>query len=343
MILHALASQPHYVAHLAPIWMELAPEERGVFYAMGAAHPEAVRLGLDHRYGLARRTRSMPPHTATRVGHVQPHWLVAGFSDLRRLGPHRRAVFVEHGAGQTYQGVQAGFAPYYSGGPQRGRVDVFLCPNATVAKANAQAYPDAQCLVVGSPHLERLAAYRAQAYHAPRTEIVVTFHFEAAVEVAPEARSAWPHYRGAIPTLERQTGFTLLGHGHPRAWRQLAQFWGGAGVEPCQHQDEAMSRARLLVADNTSALFEAAALGIPVVVLNAPWYRRDVEHGLRFWEYADVGLQVNHPDDLLAAISQTLRLDPQHDRRHQIGAAVFDQPEEGAAVAAVAGLRSVLA
>jgi hypothetical protein len=45
-------------------------------------------------------------------------------------------------------------------------------------------------------------------------------------------------------------------------------------------------------------MWEAAALGIPVVVVNASWYRRDIDHGLRFWEYSDIGPNVDHPADL---------------------------------------------
>jgi hypothetical protein len=56
--------------------------------------------------------------------------------------------------------------------------------------------------------------------------------------------------------------------------------------------------ANLLICDNSSLMYEMSYLGRNVVALNAPWYRRDVEHGLRFWQWR--GIQVDTPEELLA-------------------------------------------
>jgi hypothetical protein len=221
--------------------------------------------------------------------------LVSSAQDLAgaaRAG-YRRVAYLEHGIGQTY-GVASGG---YPGGPGRGTVGLFLSPNLHAAEADRLAYPGARVEVVGDPRLD----------HLPGREpgppaIAVSFHWEC--HVVPETLSALAHYRSTLPALAER--YTLLGHGHPRAARALERVWRRLGVEWVPEFEEVCRRADLYVADNTSTLFEFASTGRPVVVLNAPWYRRHVEHGLRFWRAATVGLQVDEPGRLLDGVARAL-------------------------------------
>jgi hypothetical protein len=62
----------------------------------------------------------------------------------------------------------------------------------------------------------------------------------------------------------------------------------------------------VLVFDNTSVGYEFAATGRPVVVLDPPWYRPSVAHGLRFWDAANVGIRVADPAALPEAVERAL-------------------------------------
>lgn len=94
----------------------------------------------------------------------------------------------------------------------------------------------------------------------------------------------------------RAQGWKVIGHGHPRD-DHAKKRWESMGVEWVATDDEVFRRASLLIADNTSLMYEFASLGRPVLALNAPWYRRDVEHGLRFWSHVP-GMQIDTPERL---------------------------------------------
>jgi hypothetical protein len=136
-----------------------------------------------------------------------------------------------------------------------------------------------------------------------RPTVAVTFHADLAV--CPETRTAWHYYDAHLPRLCADPRWRVVGHGHPRLWPTILRRWTQLGVTPMADPDDVLSCADVLVMDNTSLGYEAAALGIPVVCLNIPAYRRDVEHGGRFWD-SPPGVQVDHPSQLADAIERAL-------------------------------------
>jgi hypothetical protein len=275
-----VASEPHYAAHMLPIWSAL--EERGDIWASGRAIDFLERVG--HAPQTSRRPSNGPA-------------MVAGSLDLWKLGGTGH-VFVEHGAGQTYSNGSHG----YAGGRDRESVALFICPNEHVAELNRTAYPRAHSVAVGCPKMDPW--HRGErGVHVPGTTVAISFHWNCTTQ--PEARTAFAHYRDALSRLAKAYP-NVIGHGHPRIFNRLATVYESAGIESVADFDEVLDRADVYVCDNSSTIYEFASVGKPVVVLNAPWYRREIEHGLRFWEFADVGIQVDHPRQLIAAIDGAL-------------------------------------
>ena len=88
--------------------------------------------------------------------------------------------------------------------------------------------------------------------------------------------------------------------------QRMERLYRKAGIPFVAAFEDVCRQADLFIADNTSCLFEFAATGRPVVVLNSKYYRRNVNHGLRYWDAADVGIQVDRPEDLVAAVAEAL-------------------------------------
>lgn len=303
-MIDAYASQPHYYDHIRPIWDTLP--NKGIF----TVHPSLKDLRPSDRIG------AYPSPDRTPI-------LVAGIPDLNKCAS-RPVIFVEHGAGQTYTTQHGG----YAGGPGRGKVGLFLCPNRQVADANRRSYPRAIAKVVGSPWVEYLMRRRAGRSSvsgmtsSTRPVVALSFHFDC--RLWPEAEWAFPYYRDHLTDIMSRLSerYEMLGHGHPRAWPQLERFWSKVGIEPVREFTEIVERADLYVCDNSSTIYEAAACDIPVVLLNQPRYRRNIEIGLRFWALSDIGPHVNQPDGLEAAISEGLA-DRYRERRSQVTSIVY--------------------
>lgn len=275
----AYASHAHYAEHILPVWNALPAERRGRFYA-----PRGVPWG-------------------ERVANAKPQAvIIAGAVDAYRW-PKLPLVMIEHGAGQTYRGdARLASSPSYSGGDDLDHVGLFLCPNRVVGENWVARYPRARVAVVGCPKLDGLRDAREPV----RGLVAVTFHWDC--PTIPETMSATPHHLRALRPLGQALGAAgglMVGHAHPRSARRLAGTWAAVGAPYWTSGADVLRRASVLVADNTSLMYEAAALGIPVVALNAPWYRREVEHGLRFWSHVP-GRQVDEPDDLLDAVLEAV-------------------------------------
>jgi hypothetical protein len=287
MMIDALATERHYLDHLLPVWERLPEEVKGTLY---------VGPRLDCRLPHVRSARVAPSDNLL---------LVAGFADLQRSGG-RRAILMEHGAGQSYAGdPQAAKNPSYAGGGGRHNVVAFLCPNEYAARRNRAENPDRIVRVVGSPRVAELQGRMTDRSQGERPVLAVSFHWDCVA--CPETRSAWAHFSPGLKKLADSGQFEVLGHAHPRLFRDVEAVYRRLGIEPVESFEEVLERADVYACDNSSTMYEFAYLRGPVVVLNAPWYRLDVDHGLRFWDAAGIGPQVFEADGIAAAATFALQ------------------------------------
>lgn len=258
--------------HLLPVYLALPDSVRGQFIT-GKYHPEPESLTVVSSYGDYKLT----------------------------AGP---VIYIDHGVGFSFSNDHSS----YAGGKGRERVIAFLSTNEYADCRNRETYPDAYHKIVGCPKMDGWANLGSTGNEIP----VVAFSFHWDCRVVPETRSAFSEYRPELTRIARmpqeQRGWSMLGHGHPRLWNSISRFWESVNVDLAPDFTEVMQRADLYVADATSTLYEFAATGKPVVVINSKLYRKHVHHGLRFWEHVP-GEQVDSENQLVPMIRRALTKD----------------------------------
>lgn len=246
--------------------------------------------------------------------------LASSWSDVTG-GPYRHRILMEHGAGQGYGGLTN---PHYVSGRRGSRIDLTLVPNEQASSWLTNA--ETECRVIGAPGLDWSNIERTE--RGPgRT--VVAHHWDC--RLMKETVGGWQLYR----THTRDLGYAQ--HAHPRI-APLARSWSRTHGVDWFDYDEVM-HSDVLVADNTSILFEFAALTHrPVVVLQLPWYQTHTAalHGGFFGKWSGVGVSCHRPEDLEYAVDAA-RKDPigVQERRREVVEDVYPVMGEAAVDLAV--------
>lgn len=262
MKVHAFGSEPHYRDHIRAVWARLPEEIRGIEFTKPSAIPMADSDDV---------------------------FMLAGYNDFEHV-PNHRIIYVEHGAGQSYVGIKPQYALRYGGAVHPNRVVAYISPRQELADSWGRP-----AFAAGSPICDPYQLFGEEGV------VAFTFHYDAP-QICPELRTAFWHYAERMPDIIaalRRGGYEVLGHRHPR-FTHLSTAWENWGV-PEVDADTVRSRASIVVADNTSLLYEAMYLNRRPVALDAPWYRRSIEHGLRFWEYRP-STHFADPEALLSSI-----------------------------------------
>lgn len=279
------ALYPHYFAHLSAIWRAIPAELRGTVYAAPSV------TGVPNTQPLSGAGKDRGNLT-----------LVAGHPDLVRLR-YPNGVLIEHGCGQSYSNRH----PAHPGGDRRDKARLFLHPNQQAADRDKARYPAARVEIIGSPRLVELQMIPRQP-KGDRPTVAILARWPSTV--ARESGSAWGHWRNAYQSLADSGDYHVLGHAHPRSWSAMHRQYQRMGIEPVPRFEDIIARADCVIFENSSSGYEAAGCGIPVVVLDSPQMRQNIQHGLRFFSEADIGPRIILPDALPAAINAALNTVP---------------------------------
>lgn len=280
------ASAAHYLDHLMPIFQAMPPE---------------VSANCGSSLGRLENAKQNPDPI-----------VCSGWTDVEsvvKLG--RPIILSEHGAGQTYQGC---VLPNYINGQGRQVLSGILVVNSLNAQQSQAVAPRIPVAAVGCPRLGTLAGVPLRGLDpmSPRT-LVMAFrwdtmlYFQSSKKPIPEARSAWDHWAMQLNMVKQSLSkdWRIIMHAHPRAGSLVQQRAEELGWEFSADQEYCLSRATIWAQDNSSALWEACTMGVPVIHLNAPWYRQKAQHGLRFWQWAEqTGPQAGGPAELFSAIDE---------------------------------------
>lgn len=307
MTIDFLAYERQFLDHLAPVWHALPASVRGRFIV----DPSLV----DHARAKGIEVEPVPRLNVLR-GRTVPHAtqgrpaLVASYGDTkeaRRLG-YGPLAYLEHGAGQSYGEHPSRANGSYSGGIDRGDTTLFLVPGPHPASKWRAAYPNARVEEVGCPLLDTLP----RRVPGPSPVVAVSFHWPAPITVSGYAGTAAGDFLPALPALAER--FDVIGHSHPKGdWPiRMERHYRKLGIPFAPDFEDVCRQADVYVCDNSSTIFEFAATGRPVVLMNAKhWHPRGPELGLRFWAASHVGVKVSQPSQLVAAVERALEHRPE--------------------------------
>lgn len=263
---------------MAPVWKALPSRLRGSFLT------NSDRVA-EYLFSQGITPVIQQPDTNLTV--------VSSYGDYKLTnGP---TIYMEHGIGHQYSNAH----PSYTGSKGKDRVVLFLTPHE-IAAAKVRRNYRTPVEVIGTPKLDTVEVRPARG----RT-VAVSWHWDC--KVAPETRTALPAFKPILKMLRDAKDLELIGHAHPRSVSNpsMQKMYRELRIEYVHDFTEVLERADVYVIDNSSTAYEFAAAGRHVLHLDAPWYRKEINHGIRFWDYIP-GPQSDHPRDVLPKIRDLL-------------------------------------
>src|SRR5258707_6093011 len=311
-----LARRFYYLRHLKPIWNALSASQRGQFYMNADTYSAAGEIMEIEKHYV--------PYIENEYCGNGPI-VTAAYGDAVRAAdanPSRPVTLLEHGVGLSF-----GKAEYSSGFGQREKLALIPVQSQYILD---RIHPDIKNKphpIIGVPVLDPWAGEFRKPHSMPKKPtIAIAFHHGSKVSRPAEIGSAWKHYADILPELVKH--YKVLFHVHPlsgdavreaSAMLTLPPFDAGLNKlaynqwesnpsrpEYVETFEEIMHRADIFINDCSSTLYQFCVTGKPVIILNAPWFNRDSKWGIRFWDYTDIGPQVEDPAGLIPAIDRMI-------------------------------------
>lgn len=299
-----------YVDHLLPLYNSYQGDKRFVVQESYKSMAKGV-ISYKHTRDLTNKLTDLYKKHRDTITYV-----VSSYGNLKLLShttmPKVPFILIEHGAGQTYITDAASWSRGVS--EYDTRVKAFLGTNKYCVDAYQHHHPDIPCYVCGCSKLDDVRVDKA---NLDNPLIVFSWHWDCSKP--PETAGGFNYWKNALPSLAQKYNIAI--HGHPRLQPQTEAFASRNNLRFIKNFSDVLAEADIYACDNSSTLFEFAAFK-PVIVLNNPWYRRDVEHGMRFWEFADMGVNCDDTKDLAQCID-TAKTDTYETRRAEVTDAMY--------------------
>lgn len=223
--------------------------------------------------------------------------MVFSYGDLKAVDElHEKGiVFCEHGTGLSYNNKHGSYAGSLQ---HRQNVILRLSPNHIHANIEKETL-ECPVEIIGVPKLDKFAT-RYWNFNKEKPTVAISFHFDCFVN--PETRSSFNYFKSILPELNKQ--FNLLGHAHPRMMPHIKDFYIKNKIRVVDDFEDVLNMADIYCCDNSSTIFEWCITEKPIVLLNPPYYRKNVEHkgNPRFWRLSNIAPLCEKPEDLIPCI-----------------------------------------
>lgn len=290
-----LATETHFVDHLVPTFNAIDSSIRGRFYVPQILDSHVYARGIDSECTFWESRNAV----LADLRKSNDLLVVAASGNIKFANwSGRPAVLCQHGSGQSY-GYKRNAS--YAGYPGHKGIALFLHPGPHPVSRDQSVYPNTPVVAIGCPKLDDWHTEKRKLPKNKKPIVVISFHWPAKIGV-PEALGLGDFYESGLKSLVGRDEFEIMGHAHPRAWKYIRPYYEKYGVPMVRDFEQVINTADVYCVDNSSTLFEFASTGRPVVVLNGPPYRKDINFGLRFWSASHVGVNCEHPGELLDCI-----------------------------------------